>query len=264
MSERPYVFGDVPIDVETERLDLLEAIYDPYSHELLRRIGVPRGSRCLEVGAGAGSMVLALLSLCGRRGEVVATDVDMRWLDQIKHPNLSAVRHNIVTDDTDVLGTFDLIHVRLVLTHLGRTNGLAALRKLVGLLRPGGHIVVEDFCLFDTADPAHPDAARLVENMAGWYRFYSTFADPSFGLIVPRVLTEEGLVEVRNEMRTSVTGADDPYRVWLPVALESVRTILEANDVLPDGVDNLIAMTGQQDLYYVPILTTACWAQRPT
>ena len=70
-------------------------------------------------------------------------------------------------------GTFDLIHVRSMLTHLRRSNGFAALRKLVRILRPDEQILIEDLSLIDTADPNHPDAAPMVENIAGWYRFYS-------------------------------------------------------------------------------------------
>ena len=79
-------------------------------------------------------------------------DIDMHWLNQISHPNLRAVEHNIVTDDVAVLGTFDLIHVRFVLHHLGNAEGIGALRRLIGLLRPGGRILVEDVLDFGLGD----------------------------------------------------------------------------------------------------------------
>ena len=62
------------------------------------------------------------------------------------------VEHNILTDDVGTLGTFDLIHVRFVLHHLGTTEGISALGRLIGLLRPGGRILVEDVLNFDLGD----------------------------------------------------------------------------------------------------------------
>ena len=262
MTEPYYVFGATEVDVETRRLDLLEAIYDPFTRELLERIGVPRGSRCLELGAGGGSVALLLLSMCGKFGEVVAADIDLRWMDQISHPSLRNVRHDIVTDDPQQLGSFDFIHARLVLTHLGTENGSEAVARLASMLRPGGRILIEDFCLFQAADPTHPDGPRLVSNMSAWYDYYSTFADPNMGLYMPRLLSNAGLVDVRNELRSNVTDAQGAYRVWLGPTLESIRDVLESNDVFPDGLDAVIRMTEDTEVWYAPILTSATWATR--
>src|SRR5262245_437675 len=41
---------------ELERLRLLEGMSDPFSIHCLRQLGIQPGWRCLEVGAGAGSI----------------------------------------------------------------------------------------------------------------------------------------------------------------------------------------------------------------
>jgi len=56
---------------EDRRLGLLEEIFDPVSRR--RRSGVQAGWRCLEVGAGRGSMAVWLAERVGPRGGVVAT-----------------------------------------------------------------------------------------------------------------------------------------------------------------------------------------------
>ena len=55
---------------EDRRLGLLEEIFDPVSRR--RRSGVQAGWRCLEVGAGRGSMAVWLAERVGPRGGVVA------------------------------------------------------------------------------------------------------------------------------------------------------------------------------------------------
>src|SRR5439155_17835889 len=59
---------------EDDRLDLLERIFDPLSRR--RREMVQPGWRCLEVGAGRGSMAVWLAERVGASGQVVATDID--------------------------------------------------------------------------------------------------------------------------------------------------------------------------------------------
>lgn len=63
---------------EDERLGLLEQLYDPLSRR--RRAIVQPGWRCLEVGAGRGSMAIWLAEQVGPAGHVVATDIDVGYL----------------------------------------------------------------------------------------------------------------------------------------------------------------------------------------
>jgi 2-polyprenyl-3-methyl-5-hydroxy-6-metoxy-1,4-benzoquinol methylase len=87
---------------EDERLDLLEQIYDPLSRR--RRSVVQPGWRCLEVGAGRGSMAAWLAKQVGPTGHVVATDIDTRYLAKLDVPNLEVIRHSILEDPLDLLG----------------------------------------------------------------------------------------------------------------------------------------------------------------
>jgi len=76
---------------EDERLDLLEQLFDPGSR---RRLEMARpGWRCLVVGAGCGSMAAWLAQRVGPAGQVVATDIDCRYLDRLDLPNLQVVQH---------------------------------------------------------------------------------------------------------------------------------------------------------------------------
>jgi SAM-dependent methyltransferase len=94
---------------EDERLDLLEHLFDPGSRR--RRDLVQPGWRCLEVGAGRGSMAAWLAERAGPAGQVVATDIDTRYLQRLGLPNLQVVQHNILDDPLDALGpgSFDLV-----------------------------------------------------------------------------------------------------------------------------------------------------------
>lgn len=99
-------------EAEDERLNLLERIFDPASRR--RRDLVQPGWRCLEVGAGRGSMAVWLAERVGESGQVVATDIDVTYLRRLDLPNLEMHQHNILDDSLDALrpGSFDLaVHV---------------------------------------------------------------------------------------------------------------------------------------------------------
>src|SRR5947209_6416716 len=102
-------------EAEDDRLGLLERIFDPLSRR--RRELVQPGWRCLEVGAGRGSMAVWLAERVGESGQVVATDVDVTYLKRLNLPNLEVCQHNILDDPLDALapGSFDLVCSRLML-----------------------------------------------------------------------------------------------------------------------------------------------------
>src|SRR6516165_794924 len=81
---------------EDDRLELLEQLFDPGSREWRHR--VQPGWRCLEVGAGRGSMAAWLADRVGPTGRVVATDVDLTYLSRLEAANLEVRRHDILED----------------------------------------------------------------------------------------------------------------------------------------------------------------------
>ena len=62
------------------RLGLLEECFDATTFRRLTHLGVSLGWQCLEVGGGAGSVAQWLCSRVGSAGQVIATDLDTRFL----------------------------------------------------------------------------------------------------------------------------------------------------------------------------------------
>jgi SAM-dependent methyltransferase len=127
---------------EAERLDALERCCDPLTVTQLERTGVGPGWRCLEVGAGHGSIARWLAAQVGVHGAVLAIDLDTTLLEPHRGPRLEVRRLDILSDPLPE-AAFDLVHARLVLGHLPDRGG--ALRRLVSALRPGAWMVIEEF-----------------------------------------------------------------------------------------------------------------------
>lgn len=138
------------------RFSGLDAGLDENTQAHLSALGIAAGWRCLEVGAGSGSIARWMAERVGAHGYVLATDIDTRWIQGNGLSQLEVQRHDVIADPL-AQGEFDLVHARLVLSWLPTRD--AVVSRLVAALRPGGWLVVEDFdsVLHHCLDPLNDD-----------------------------------------------------------------------------------------------------------
>jgi SAM-dependent methyltransferase len=126
--------------VAAGRLDLLSVILDGFTISRLSSLGDLSGRRCLELGAGNGSIAGWLADQAGPSGRVLATDINTRHIPPDR--GYTVVRHDLGTDPLPD-GSWDVIHARLVLGHLPGRHDI--LRCLAAALAPGGALAIEDW-----------------------------------------------------------------------------------------------------------------------
>ena len=102
---------------EPERLRMMSDVLDPASRGHLERIGVVEGWRCLEIGAGNGSLSQWLAKRVGPAGKVIASDINVDLMRGIATDNLDVRRFDVVRDEPPG-APFDLIVMRALLHHL--------------------------------------------------------------------------------------------------------------------------------------------------
>ena len=212
MSEHRYLHSDEKYDEELGRLKLQESIIDPNTIHHFKTIGVSEGWRCLEVGAGAGSMAQWLSRCVWPSGKVVATDINTRFLDRISAANLEIRRHNILDDDIEG-GHYDLAHCRLVLGHL--PEPVKALRRMTDALRPGGWLLVEEWDAGSalSTDVTDSSAAPFTAALrAMWdYLREKGIADPYLGRRLRGLVEQLGFVEVGHDGWVLMARGGDSY-----------------------------------------------------
>jgi SAM-dependent methyltransferase len=242
-----------------DRFAALSDTFDEWTHRRLLALGLSAGWSCWEVGAGGPRVPTWLADQVGADGRVLATDIDIAWMPADAPFEVCA--HDVVSDPVPE-GGFDLVHVRLVLTHLpGRAE---ALRRMASALRPGGWLVVEDFDV-SNQPRACPDAATDEEERANRVRagFVELLAARGADLVLGRTLRKRlaalGLVEV---------GAE----AYAPLAVPATRALERANTLqvrqgliglgLGDDVDrHLEALDAGRIEIATPPLVTA-WGRR--
>ncbi|MGH9036819.1 MAG: methyltransferase domain-containing protein, partial [Acidimicrobiia bacterium] len=204
---------------ERDRMVLAETLLDPVTTRQLESIGAREGMRCLEVGAGAGSMARWLAARAGKEGRVVATDIDTRFLDA--GTGYEILRHDIVADPP-LPAEFDVAHARLVLQHVPDKD--RAVAHLAAAVAPGGWLLVEELD-FTTSGAAGAFGARgfaRVERAMHQFLAASGF-DPAFGRRLPSRFRGAGLVDVEGRGGLSVVRGGSPYAVWYRWSVEALR-----------------------------------------
>ena len=254
---------------EDERLKLLESLLDPLSRQ--RREFVQRGWRCLEVGAGRGSLAVWLAKKVGKSGRVVATDIDLSYLKRLHVPNLEVRKHNILEDSLEVLDpcSFDLVSSRLMLYWLAGKQQ-AAIQRMVECLRPGGWLVDEDgdWGTIAPVDLSHPLAGpfqRTWQN-GDWMASRGNY-DLFFGRKLPLLFHRSGLENIRHEATAVVEHGGSPWAKWRKKTFQAYRAYDLARGPLTKKQQSeykaLLAPWDDPSFWFVNVLLHACWGQRP-
>lgn len=253
--------------VEDDRLGLLEQIFDPGSRR--RRALVQPGWRCLEIGAGRGSMAVWLAERVGKSGQVVATDVDVSYLERLDVPNLEIRRHDILRDPLDALGprSFDLVCSRLLLFWLAGTQEVA-IRRMVECLRPGGWLFDEDgdWGTVAPVDPAHPHYATYHNAWRDGEWWAARGYDPVFGRKLPALFARCGLENIRHEASAEVVRGGSVWARWWQQSLEGIRASEHAEGTLTltreTEYEALTTPLSDPSFWFLNVLLHACWGQR--
>ncbi len=103
------------LEGERNRLRLMSDLLDPSSEFHLTRIGVTTGWRCLEVGAGNGSLSLWLAQCVGATGRVIASDIRTDLMEGIASGNREVRKFDVVHDEPPS-APYDLVAIRALCT----------------------------------------------------------------------------------------------------------------------------------------------------
>jgi len=237
--------------------------------------------RCLEVGAGTGTIARWLSDAVGPKGRVLATDLSLDLMQGLEADNLELRRHDILRDALPE-GEFDLVHCRLVLEHLpGRLDALA---RMVRALAPGGWLVVEDFCFRGQHATDRRGAATIgtLLRMVGLVLKHHGF-DSGWAGRLPVHLRHAGLTEIGAEGTQIMMIGGTAGVEWARPSLTRMRGLLfeDGQDVEASPVQKVIAaappvrrlvarqldglerLLDDPDFCYVAPTFVSAWGRRP-
>lgn len=253
---------------ERERLGALEDTLDPTTTRLLAQLGVGPGQRCLEIGAGAGSVAFWMAERVGADGGVVAVDLDPRFLADHGRPNLEVAALDLRTESLGE-GQFHVAHARLVLEHIAERDQI--LGGIARSLRPGGWVLVEDVDIDQSQLAVLRRYVRPVKAVACWTRCWQAVmalleaagAEATFGSRLPEAMDGAGLIDVGWSVHVPLLPGGTS-RHFMGLSLEQLSgTLLERELLSADDLDQIQQLAGKAGttLPFGPVVSA--WGRRP-
>jgi SAM-dependent methyltransferase len=247
-----------------DRFDALASLFDPVTIRHLDMLGVGDGWRCLDVGAGGGSIARWLGRRVGTSGRVLAADIDTRWLAaRANGPNVDVQQLNIVVDPLPE-AAFDLVHERLVLLHLPERR--AVLHRLASALRPGGRLLVEDFDATLTTDYIDPqsDDEALGNRIMTAVRALLTKrgADVELGHKLPALLREEGLEDVGADAYQAIALGEPTRQLHRANVTQVAEQLVEQTSVTQAEIDRYLHLLERGVLSPSSTVLVSAWGTR--
>jgi ubiquinone/menaquinone biosynthesis C-methylase UbiE len=220
---------------EYERLRAQARMWEPATERLLDRVGLAAGASCLDAGCGPGETMRLLARRVGAAGTVTGIDVDAALGSVVESSlhaeGLSQCRF-LAADLTEPApipgGPYDLVSARLLLFHLPQR--VAVLARLWDAVRPGGHLVVQDYDL-GPADvlPAVPSATETVRLIIA--TFEALGCDVRAGVHLPLLF---GAAGVGDPDDTDVAGRLESFGTGARMLEHTLRSLLPA--AYPRGI----------------------------
>jgi len=244
---------------EHERLRLLEAQADPLSIEAIEAAGIGPGSRCLEIGAGAGSIARWLAGRVGDPALVHATDLDTRYLAPLADEGISVLEHDLLADDFPS-GSFDIIHARAVLEHIPERE--AVLDRIAQWLTPAGALVLVD-CASYPIETSCNDVYRVA--LQAWVDVIArTGTDYAWTRTFPEPLQRHGYRDVGLAARQLPVNGGTPTAKFWSLTLETLRTRIVDGGLLTEGeLDDAQRLLADETFWDLGPAWVAAWGKRP-
>lgn len=229
-----YVY-DSAWEQERRRLAGIEAMFDGFTAAVFDRVGVQPGWRCLDVGAGGGSVARGLAA---RGASVVATDLDIRHLERLGDPRVEVRRHDLLADELEP-ASFDLVHARMVLEHIPQRD--TALRRMRDAVKLGGWLVIEDLEFTEEAFagdtavwPESVSDARRAATRAILTLMTAAGFDGGYARRLPWALLALGLEDVACESRSKLIHGGSIAAAFSELSLMQLRESLVAAGMLTE------------------------------
>jgi SAM-dependent methyltransferase len=237
------------------RLRTLERVFDPLSQEVFNQLVLPGKPAILDLGAGAGSLA-GWLSQRYPQASVTATDIDTRFLADI--PGIRVLTHNAATDDFPV-ASFDVVHARALLCHLGEREDL--LTRAITWLRPGGWLVIEDVSLQPSLSAANPLFRKVAQ--AGITLLEQTVgSDMLWAATLPDRLRDRGLANVGHRTLEGRIGDNSPADTfWAATTAQAGPALLKRGLLEQGDLDGMTRLRADPAFTAAALTLVSAWGQ---
>lgn len=215
---------------EPDRLRLMSNILDASSRYHLARIGVASGWRCLEIGAGNGSLSQWLATQVAPNGVAIATDIDPNLFAGLSGACLETRKFDVVHDEPPD-APFDLVLIRALLHHLPERR--AVVSKLVRWVKPGSWLFIQEPDFYPTWTVEPPTQCDFWEKFIAWAA--TRGIDYYVGRKIAPWLQAERMLDIQGEGHVGVYNGGSDYAKWWTLSIAEVADALKKEAKISDA-----------------------------
>jgi SAM-dependent methyltransferase len=246
-------------DNEHLRLPAIADALDINTFGLIDALQPQSDWRCLELGAGAGTVARWMSARCPN-GSVIATELKPthRLLADAAASKVKVLEHDLTVDDFPE-GSFDLVHARWLFCHLRQRD--LNLTRVSRWLAPGGWLLIEDAAIFPVDSSPSPTFRKmtmamnsLVESRIG--------TDLDWARRFPEPLRALGLGSIGVAGFLPVVGGNHPLTAFWRHSLEQLAPDLQASGVVSaDEVRATLNLLDDPAFVDFGMASIAAWGQ---
>jgi SAM-dependent methyltransferase len=218
------------------------------------------------VAAGGGSIAEWLCRQVGSSGPVVATDLQIHFLEAIGAPNLEVWRHDILSDPL-AEQKFDIVHARTLLTFLPRPA--ETITKMVAALKPGGWLLLEEPDYVSAIPDPSMEPGAVALSQKGWDALLGQLQSRGYDIGFGRHLYHDLAVNLLGDLQAEgfvamQVGGAPSARFWKRT-IEQIQDDILAGGLLTDGElkDYRTLPEDSEYRWLAPVMMSA-WGRRLT
>ncbi len=257
-----YIFDSNAEEREFRRLQLIESANDPTTIALLKETEIQSGWHCLEMGAGAGSILRWLGEQVGPTGLAIGVDKKTTYLQDFHTSPFQIYESTFLEVPLEQL--FHLIHGRYVLIH--NQEDMAILRKMFALLKPGGWAVFEEPDFTSTTllhQKKETPQARV--NLAICQMFVSMGLNPGYALQLPGKLEKVGFQIFRSQSIMHLCPGQSPMaKVMGESALVLQQQYCDTGLCTPEDIQYYVSLSKDSTYWALYHSTTSVIVRKPS
>jgi 2-polyprenyl-3-methyl-5-hydroxy-6-metoxy-1,4-benzoquinol methylase len=232
---------------EARRLASQAALLAPYTEDLLRRAGLTRGMRVLDLGCGVGDVSMLAARLVGPDGRVLGIDRAASSLATARQRAAVAGIANVSFEEVDA-GTFtgaqrfDALIGRLVLLYV--PDPVSVLRRLSEQLVTGACVAFQEF---DISQVSQSPPSELFMQVRSWIlaAFVAGKAEVDMGSKLYPAFVRAGFTPPTLVSAAPVSGGAGPGFEYIVQVLRSLMPLVEKAGIASAAQVQLDSLTAR-------------------
>ncbi|KAJ7676025.1 S-adenosyl-L-methionine-dependent methyltransferase [Mycena polygramma] len=194
-------------DAERQRLlqqhDNLKRLFE--NRILLAPVSLDRSDKVLEIGTGPGLWVMELATTLDPLVPMVAVDIESRLFPTVPPENIQFRVESAMNLPSGWSDTFSLVHQRLLILALQKSEWHKDIQEIYRVLRPGGWVQLAESAPWHEGNyPGKPYMEKLSAIFRRVTEARGLFVDCVYH--IPKMLEEAGFVEIQSESRAQLMG----------------------------------------------------------